>query len=100
MFPQFQYATLTHSCPDFANSNAPFRFVSMVSGDAPMSAFLPVRYHAEFLSVLNDLKFGETSSLNTIKDYCSELHQLLKACMYVLRRHLNLFKPGVARCPE
>ena len=55
----------------------------MVSGDAPMSAFLPVRFHQEFLSVLNDLKFGDTSSLSTVKDYCSELHQLLKACLYV-----------------
>ena len=52
----------------------------MISGDAPISSFLPVRFHREFLDVLSDLKYGDTSSLSTVKAYCSELYGLLNAC--------------------
>ena len=50
----------------------------MISGDNPLVAFLPTRYHREFQEVLHDLRFGDTSSLSGVKKYCSELHRLLQ----------------------
>ncbi len=52
----------------------------MISGDAPLSAFIPCRFHRAFLDVLNDLKFGDLGSMDTVKSYCSELYNLLKVC--------------------
>ncbi len=80
----------------------------MICGDSPLSAFIPHRFHrfvsvcfwqyyswwakAEtpllflplfcraFLDVLNDLMYGDTSSLWTVSNFCSEMHKLLTVC--------------------
>ena len=52
----------------------------MICGDPPLTAFIPYRFNRPFLDVLKDLKDGDTSSLHTVNQYCSDLHKLLAVC--------------------
>ena len=58
-----------------------YRYILTISGDTALTAFIPLRYHREFLDVLKDIQYGDDSSLYLVKRYCGDLHSMLRAVL-------------------
>ena len=72
------------------------RVFLVLSGDAPVSAFVPPRFHAKFIAVCNTIKKGDKHDSKTLIDdmmnYCPEYAKLLYLTLQVeLSNHVIAF---------
>lgn len=58
-----------------------FSYLHMISTDYPLEAYLPRRFHALLLSILQDVFDGHYETICRAKKFCLEVYSLLQAAI-------------------